>query len=134
MKNNIITSVLLLVCLLFIFYPAVNNRIYTSRADKIENDVEIMVTWKERISYGELIQQHYYLIYGELADGTPCVLQNSDSPQRNKYNGSDLYQQIKIGYVYTFFTTGERNPRYARYPNIIKILNKKEDWSVTDDE
>jgi hypothetical protein len=129
MKKNIFTGVVLLVCLLFVLYPVVNQRIYTAKSDKIETVIEIRVTWKERVSYGEFFQQHYYLIYGELADGTPCVLQNSDSPQRSKYNGSDLYQQIDIGYIYTFFATGERNPRYARYPNIIEILNKSDDWS-----
>jgi len=128
MRKYTATGLLLLVFVLFVSYPFINSRVYSAQADKIENTVTIRVTWKERISYGEVYQQHYYLIYGELADGTPCVLQNTDSPQRNKYNGSDLYQQIDIGRVYTFFTTGERNPKYARYPNIIEILDEREGW------
>ena len=128
MKKRVITCGAVLVCLLFVFYPVINSRIYMARADKIENVIEILVTWKERVSYGEFFQQHYYLIYGELADGTPCVLQNTDSPQRKKYNGSDIYQQINIGQIYTFFTTGERNPKYARYPNIITILSESDGW------
>ena len=129
MKRRIIIILLLSVCVGFVLYPIIDSRIYRARSDKIENDVTIRVTWKERVSHGEFHQQHYYLIYGELQDGTPCVLQNSDSPQRGKYNGSDIYQQIDIGKVYTFFTTGERNPRRARYPNIITILNESEDFT-----
>ena len=131
MRKYVLTGVALLACLILVLYPAINQRIYTARADRIENVIEIKVTWKERISYGELFQQHYYLIFGELADGTPCVLQNSDSPQREKYNGSDIYQQIDIGRIYTFFTTGERNPKYARYPNIIEILGERTEWEVS---
>ena len=78
--------------------------------------------------YGRTYQYHYYLIFGELEDGTPCVLQNADSQPRNKYNGSDIYQQIHIGQVYTFFTTGERDYRRAQYPNIITILDRSESW------
>jgi len=113
----------LLVCLCLVLFPWINARLYADYADKIENSVQIKVTWKERVSYGQIFQQHYYLIYGELADGTPCVLQNTDSPHRNKYNGSDIYQQIEIGQIYTFFTTGEREPRRAKYPNIISIID-----------
>jgi len=122
----IITCVILVI---LIFLPWVESQIYSAKMDKIENEVEILVTWKERISYGKTYQYHYYLVFGELEDGTPCVLQNANSPQRNKYNGSDIYQQIDIGKVYTFFVTGEREPKRARYPNIIEILNIKDDWS-----
>ena len=129
MKKRVLTVLVLVMCLLLISYPWINTWVYETKADKIENTVTIKVTWKERVSYSDIYQQHYYLIYGELPDGTPCVLQNTDSRQRNKYNGSDLYQQIELGRVYTFFTTGERNPQYARYPNIIKIIDEAENWN-----
>ena len=118
----IILVVLAVVCILGALSPWISLQAYKEQSDKIENTVTLAVTWKERVSSGNIFQRHYYLIYGELEDGTPCVLENSDSPQRNKYNGSDFYQQIDIGKVYTFFVTGERNAKYARYPNIIEIL------------
>ena len=129
MKGRIIAATLFCVALLLLFAaPLIESTMYAARSDKIENEVRMLVTWKERVSYGRTYQYHYYLIFGELEDGTPCVLQNADSPPRNKYNGSDIYQQIHIGQVYTFFTTGERDYRRAQYPNIIFILDKSESW------
>ena|GEM_PF-4757050 len=125
----IIALVIIALLLLFVLSPQIEAYIADAEADKIENEVTILVTWKERISYGRTYQYHYYLIFGELADGTPCVLKNADAPRRNKYNGSDIYQQIDIGRVYTFFTTGERNPKRAQYPNIIHIVDEKESWN-----
>ena len=132
MKHKSVIITIAAVCVLFLFltvYPWLEALSYTARSDKIENEVQIMVTWKERISSGRTYQSHYYLVFGELEDGTPCVLQNADSPPRNKYNGSDIYQQIDIGKVYTFFTTGERAPQKAQYPNIISILAESDDWT-----
>ena len=129
MKNKIFIAVLVsATLLLLIALPWIEATLYTVQSDKIENDVRMLVTWKERVSYGRTYQYHYYLIFGELEDGTPCVLQNANSPPRNKYNGSDIYQQIHIGKVYTFFTTGERDPKRARYPNIITILDESDGW------
>ena len=128
MKKRLLAGVALLICAVLIAYPGINAYLYSAKSDKIESTVQMRVTWKERISYGTIHQQHYYLIYGELADGTPCVLQNTDSRFRGKYNGSDIYQQIDIGKVYTFFATGEREYRRARYPNIISIINETENW------
>ena len=130
MKKQAIALALACVALLLLFAlaPQIEAYFADARADKIENEVTILVTWKERISYGRTYQYHYYLIFGELEDGTPCVLQNADAPRRGKYNGSDIYQQIDIGRVYTFFTTGERNPKRAQYPNIIHIVDEKEGW------
>ena len=128
MKKQIAITAAIVLGVLFMAYPWANSLLYSVQSDRIENIVTIKVTWKERVSSGGFYQQHYYLIYGELEDGSPCVLQNADSPQRNKYNGSDIYQQIDIGRVYTFFVTGERNPNRSRYPNIIEILENNEDW------
>ena len=129
MNNKIFSAILICVMLLFLLaFPWIDTTLYSMQSDKIENEVQILVTWKERVSYGRTYQYHYYLIFGELEDGTPCVLQNADSPPRNKYNGSDIYQQIDIGKVYTFFTTGERNPKRALYPNIITILDESDRW------
>ena len=130
MKKQAIIIALVCVALLLLFAlaPQIEAYFADARADKIENEVTMLVTWKERISYGRTYQYHYYLIFGELEDGTPCVLQNADAPRRNKYNGSDIYQQIDIGRVYTFFTAGERNPKRAQYPNIIYIIEGKEGW------
>ena len=125
----IITVLVILVFAMLLMLPWLDAQLYMYSADKIEDEVTILVTWKERVSYGRTYQYHYYLIFGELQDGTPCVLQDADSPPRNKYNGSDLYQQIDIGKVYTFFATGEREPKRARYPNIIEILNEQDDWT-----
>ena len=128
MIKRVLTGAIIAACLAFAAYPWLGEYVYARRADKIESTISVRVTWKERISYGEIYQKHYYLIYGEAENGEPCVLQNSDSPQRGKYNGSDIYQQIDPGRVYTFFTTGERNPKYARYPNIIYIVGESADW------
>ena len=128
-KNVGLIAAVCMVLVILIILPWAESQLYDYKMDKIENEVEILVTWKERISYGKTYQYHYYLIFGELEDGTPCVVQNANAPRRNKYNGSDLYQQIDVGKVYTFFTTGEREPKRARYPNIIKILDKKETWT-----
>ena len=128
-KTIIVSLLVLVLALLFLVaLPWIDAHSYSVQSDKIENEVTILVTWKERISYGRTYQYHYYLIFGELQDGTPCVLQNADSPPRNKYNGSDIYQQVDIGKVYTFFTTGERNPKRAQYPNIIEILDESDSW------
>ena len=125
-KPAAITILVCAVLALLLALPLIETAIYMARSDKIENEVQMLVTWKERVSYGKTYQYHYYLIFGELEDGTPVVLQNADSPPRNKYNGSDIYQQIHIGKVYTFFTTGERNYKRAQYPNIIRILDKSD--------
>ena len=130
MKKNIAAIVVVIVCLVLVSFPWINSRLYEIRANSIENEVQIRVTWKERVSYGDIFQQHYYLIYGELADGTPCVLQNTDARLRDKYNGSDIYQRIEIGRVYTFFVVGEREPKRARYPNIIEIVDAQDDWDT----
>ena len=127
-KEVIVLVIICLMLALLTVLPLLESRTYAARMDKIENEVTILVTWKERVSYGRTYQYHYYLVFGELEDGTSCVLQNADSPPRNKYNGSDVYQQIDIGKVYTFFTTGEREPKRARYPNIIKIIKENEGW------
>ena len=129
-KPAAITILVCVVLALLLALPHIETAIYTAQSDKIENEVQMLVTWKERISYGRTYQYHYYLIFGELEDGTPCVVQNADSPPRNKYNGSDIYQQIHIGKVYTFFTTGERDYKRAQYPNIISILDKNDGWDV----
>ena len=130
-------AITILVCVMLAFLlalPLIETAIYTAQSDKIENEVQMLVTWKERVSYGKTYQYHYYLIFGELEDGTPCVLQNADSPPRKKYNGSDVYQQIHIGKIYTFFTTGERDYKRAQYPNIISILAKSDGWDVLNEK
>jgi len=134
MKRNIL--IIVLICVVILFFcalPIIEGQMNIRQSDKIENEVQIRVTWKERISHGRTYQYHYYLIFGELADGTPCVLKNADSPPRDKYNGSDIYQRIEIGKVYTFFTTGERNPEKAEYPNIITILAESDGWEQNED-
>ena len=130
-------AITILVCVLLVLLlalPLIETAMYTARSDKIENEVQMLVTWKERVSYGKTYQYHYYLIFGELEDGTPWVVQNADSPPRGKYNGSDIYQQIHIGKVYTFFTTGERDYKRAQYPNIITILDKSDGWDTPNEK
>jgi len=129
MKKAVIAGALVGVALLlFVLSPWIDTYFTAMREDKVESEVTILVTWKERVSTGRTYQSHYYLIFGELPDGTPCVLQNADAPRRDKYNGSDIYQQIDIGRIYTFFTTGTRNPKRAQYPNIIEIIADYDDW------
>lgn len=48
------------------------------------------------------------------------VFENSDSLLNNKWNSSDLYNDIKVGKTYTCDLVGFRNGFFSTYENIIR--------------
>ena len=51
------------------------------------------------------------------------VLTNIDDPIQGKYNSSEIYQELKVGNIYTVEVIGKRVPKWDLYRNILKITS-----------
>lgn len=81
-----------------------------------EETIRVYVTGKDVITVNnEGNFSHMYLIFT-----SDEVFKNVDSPWHDKYNSSDLYNQIQLG-EYEFTVTGYRSHVNSEYRNIIKI-------------
>ena len=82
------------------------------------SEYTITITDKERIySDGD----SKYLIFGEDANGTSLVFENTDSFFHGKWNSSNIQGQLKEGNTYTIKVYGYRIPMLSMYENIIEI-------------
>lgn len=84
-----------------------------------QETVTSRVVWKERITYGSVMQEHFYLIYTIKTDGSPLVFSNTDSISHGKYDSSGIYTLLEIGKSYEFKLAGIRVPILSKYQNVI---------------
>lgn len=111
LREKVIIGLIVFLCVLPLLCLGIAEINYESTfADHI-----VTVTDKERHEDG------YYLIFGETENGTTLVLKNDDNMFQGKFNSSDMYQQIKIGKSYKFYTVGWRNEFWSQYANILSF-------------
>ena len=82
------------------------------------SEYTITITDKERIYQAE---DSKYLIFGEDANGTSLVFENTDSLFHGKWNSSNIQGQLKEGNTYTIKVYGYRIPILSMYENIIEV-------------
>ncbi len=84
------------------------------------NDTEyvVTVTDKERAANSESSK---YLIFAEDEQGDTVVFENTDNLLRFKFDSSNIYGKLKIGYTYKITVVGFRVPILSMYQNIIDI-------------
>lgn len=59
-----------------------------------------------------------YLVFTEDANGNIQVFEITDSLFYGRWNSSDVYAAIKVGYTYKFTVGGSRSEFWSWYPNI----------------
>jgi hypothetical protein len=123
-KKGVLLALVALVVALFVGYCVA--------ADRHVEQYTATVTEKLRVTYGHIYNEHKYLILTELGDGTARAFENTDSFLRGKYNSTDFYAGIKIGWTYRFTVAGYRIPFLSRYPNIVGFEEIKEEDSNHD--
>lgn len=82
------------------------------------SEYTITITDKERIYQAE---ESKYLVFGEDANGTSLVFENTDSLFHGKWNSSNIQGQLKEGNTYTIKVYGYRIPILSMYENIIEV-------------
>ena len=82
------------------------------------SEYTITITDKERVYQSE---ESKYLVFGEDANGSSLVFENTDSLFYGKWNSSNIQGQLKEGNTYTIKVYGYRIPILSMYENIIEV-------------
>ena len=82
------------------------------------SEYTITITGKERVYQSE---ESKYLVFGEDANGSSLVFENTDSLFHGKWNSSNIQGQLKEGNTYTIKVYGYRIPILSMYENIIEV-------------
>lgn len=114
MKRNIFYGIELLLLIIII---AMMIFAMWHVCDKAYNRYEVTATVTEKV-VKNYSGRGKYLIFAEDKNGTPVVMEITDSVLALRFNSSDVYASLKVDSTYRFTVGGQRNEFFSWYPNI----------------